>query len=160
MTQTIGLWNIIYFAPWWPCLGFALVARPWVFSLCLHFPLCRVLCFTCLSGFHHVKLSTHFTFTVCQARFVKLRSCQVATRVHFLKLLITWGYEKGRTRHGMWDKSLMLFLKHCLDFSFVFSAPLPAVRNMFSARGIDMPFHLKNVLSKRRSHIETTWVRH
>jgi hypothetical protein len=31
---------------------------------------------------------------------------------------------------------------------------------MFSARGIDMPFHLKNVLSKRRSHIETTWVRH
>jgi len=35
------------------------------------------------------QLSTHFTFTVCQARFVKLRSCQVAIRVHFLKLLIT-----------------------------------------------------------------------
>ncbi len=27
-------------------------------------------------------------------------------------------------------------VKHCLDFSFVFSAPLPAWRNLFSARGI------------------------
>ncbi len=27
-------------------------------------------------------------------------------------------------------------VKHCLDFSFVFSAPLPASRNLFSASGI------------------------
>jgi len=29
-----------------------------------------------------------------------------------------------------------LYVKHCLDFSFVFSAPLPALRNLFSAIGI------------------------
>ncbi len=28
------------------------------------------------------------------------------------------------------------YVKHCLDFSFVFSAPLPARRNLFSASGI------------------------
>jgi hypothetical protein len=56
-----------------------------------------------------------------------------------LRLLIMWECEKGRTRHGIWDKSLMLFLKHCLDFSFVFLAPLSTIKNMFSARGIDMP---------------------
>ncbi len=28
------------------------------------------------------------------------------------------------------------YVKHCLDFSFVFSAPLRAWRNLFSARGI------------------------
>jgi hypothetical protein len=26
--------------------------------------------------------------------------------------------------------------KHCLDFSFVFQAPIPALRNLFSASGI------------------------
>jgi hypothetical protein len=30
--------------------------------------------------------------------------------------------------------SYKLYVKHCLDFSFVFSAPLPAGRNLFSAR--------------------------
>jgi hypothetical protein len=29
-----------------------------------------------------------------------------------------------------------MFVKHCLDFSFVFSAPLPAWRNLISLRGI------------------------
>jgi hypothetical protein len=29
-----------------------------------------------------------------------------------------------------------LYVKHCLNFSFVFSAPLPALRNLFSAMGI------------------------
>jgi len=36
-------------------------------------------------------------------------------------------------------KSFLQFyqaVKHCLDFSFVFSAPLPAWRNLFSASGI------------------------
>jgi hypothetical protein len=131
--------------------GFCSCGWPWVFSLCLHFPLCRVLCYTWLSGFHHVNLSTHFTSTVCQARSVKLWRCQVATRVHFLKLLITWECEKGRTRHGVLDKSLMQFLKQCLEFSFVFSAPLRAIRNMFSARGTDMPFRLKNILKQTRA---------
>jgi hypothetical protein len=30
----------------------------------------------------------------------------------------------------------LTFVKHCLGFSFVFSAPLPAWRNLFSLRGI------------------------
>jgi hypothetical protein len=34
------------------------------------------------------------------------------------------------------NNCLTVNVKHCLDFSFVFSAPLPAWRNLFSASGI------------------------
>ncbi len=38
----------------------------------------------------------------------------------------------GVKSHGAFS----IFVNHCLDFSFVFSAPLPAQRNLFSACGI------------------------
>jgi hypothetical protein len=35
-----------------------------------------------------------------------------------------------------WNGPFLQHMKHCLDFSFVYSVPLPAWRNLFSASGI------------------------
>jgi hypothetical protein len=47
-----------------------------------------------------------------------------------------YSYKERRNQQPLMTKKRAGTVKHCLEFSFVFSAPLPAGRNLFSASGI------------------------
>ncbi len=87
------------------------------------------------SSYNSPMLRFMIMFNSCLSQWVgDILKMQGWTEIHLLPGLLMWECHHPRSLPYIFENGPIV--KYCLNFSFVFSAPLPAWRNLFSASGI------------------------